>query len=399
MTKGDTIVRRTTLAIAVAIAAVPLGARLAFAQSAYNGAPPADEKAAVSAPAAPGAVPVIDKPAVVKSTTATLSAGGQLATGNSNLLAGTINGTVDVRRGNNEYGAWVIGSYGQATPPGGSTPVETVGNFQVKLRYDRYVSDAAAVFLLLSGRNDRFQGLDFRFNVDPGFKYLYVKNPMTTAWFEAGYDFQYDARRSDSLGITAPTGAAGAMEPVPVAGCTPNDPNYAVDGNIFPPCAQATLPQTQAYHSARVFAGLRHAFSKDVTFSAGVEYLQAIAGVDSGADGNVYDSRLNFDAVFASKVGAGLSVGLGFHAAYDRFPLPGKQDLDTATTVTIIYSYSDVPPPAPAAPPPPPPAPKEAPPAPPPSAATPPPAPPPSPAAPSPAPPAPAPAPAAPPNP
>jgi hypothetical protein len=195
------------LAVAVAVASVPLGGSIALAQSANNGAPPPDEKALVSAPSAPGSVPTNDKPAS-SGMTATLSAGGQLATGNSNLLAGTINGALDVRSGMNEYGASILGSYGESTPPGGSWAVETVGNFQAKLRYDRYISEPAGLFLLLSGRNDRFQGLDFRMNVDPGFKYLFMKEASNTLWIEAGYDFQFDDRRSDSLGITAATGAA-----------------------------------------------------------------------------------------------------------------------------------------------------------------------------------------------
>jgi hypothetical protein len=148
------------------------------------------------------------------------------------------------------------------------------------------------------------------------------------------------------------------MEPVPVAGCTPPDPNYAIDGNIVP-CLQQMLSKTQTYHSARLFAGVRHAFNKDVTLSASAEYLQSLGAVSTGYVGSVYDSRLNFDALFAAKVVGGLAFGVGFHAAYDHYPLPGKVDLDTATTLTLIYSYSDLPPP----PPPPCPCPNPAPPA------------------------------------
>ncbi|HEY8088331.1 MAG TPA: DUF481 domain-containing protein, partial [Polyangiaceae bacterium] len=101
--------------------------------------------------------------------------------------------------------------------------------------------------------------------------------------------------------------------------------------------------------------GFRHAFNKDVTLGAGIEYLQSLVAVNSGLTGTVYDSRLNIDALFAAKVSGGLSVGLGIHAAYDRYPLPGKKDLDTATTFTLIYSFSDLPTPPPPPPPPAPP--------------------------------------------
>jgi hypothetical protein len=352
---------------------------VALAQSTLSGGPPPDEKAMVAAPTAPGAVPADAKPAT-DGTTASLSAGGQWVTGNSNLLAATVNGTFDTRHGANEFGGGLLGNYGQSTPPGGQWAVETAENIQGKLRYDRYLSDPFAVFFLVTGRHDPFQGLNFRLNLDPGVKYLFVKKAADAVWIEAGYDFQLDDRRSDSLAITAPTGPASALEPVPVAGCTPTDANYAVDGNIAP-CAQAMLSQTQIYNSTRLFVGFRHAFNKDVTLGAGVEYLQSIVAVDAGTAGDVYDSRLNFDALFASKISGGLSLGLGIHAAYDRYPLPGKKDLDTASTLSIIYSYSDLPTPPPppcpctAPPPPPPPIPVEPPPPapPPPPAASPPP--------------------------
>jgi hypothetical protein len=363
-------------AIAV-IASLPLGGGVALAQSTLAGAPPPDEKAVVAAPAAPGAVPDIPKP-VTDGTTASLAAGGQWVTGNSNLLAMTVNGSVDSRRGANEFGAGILGNYGQSTPPGGQWAVETAANIQGKVRYDRFLTERAAVFMLVTARSDRFQGLNFRFNFDPGFKFLFVKQSADAVWAEAGYDFQYDDRRTDSLAVTAPTGPASAQEPVPVAGCTPADPNFGTSGNITP-CAQAAVPQTQIYNSGRLFAGFRHAFNKDVTLGAGVEYLQSVVAVNAGQAGDVYDSRLNIDALFASKISGGLSLGLGIHAAYDRFPLPGKKDLDTASTLTLIYSFSDLPeppkppcpcpacpPPYPPPPPPPPPAADVAPPPPPP---------------------------------
>ena len=56
-----------------------------------------------------------------------------------------------------------------------------------------------SLFLITTGRNDRFQGLEFRLNVDPGAKYLFVNTDPTTFWGEVGYDFQYDIRNSDAL--------------------------------------------------------------------------------------------------------------------------------------------------------------------------------------------------------
>ena len=322
---------QSCIAALVAVASVTLAAGGALAQSnvptgAPTGAPPPDAAALVAAPKDPATLPADPKP--IDGTTATLSAGGQLATGNSRLLAGTINGAVDSRHGANGYGASILGNYGQGAAPGASE-VETAENLQGKIRYDRYVLDQASVFLIVTGRHDKFQGLDFRLNLDPGFKYLFLKEASNALWAEAGYDFQFDDRNQGALGEVAADGTTPVFtDPT----CVP----AAMGSNA--PCVQAQLPKTQVDHSTRVFAGYRHAFNKEVTLGAGVEYLQSIVAVQG-----IYDSRLNFDALFAAKVGGGLSVGLGFSARYDRFPLPGKQDLDTASTLTLIYAFSDLP--------------------------------------------------------
>jgi putative salt-induced outer membrane protein YdiY len=298
----------------------------AYAQSApaptTTGAPPAEATALVAGPTASAGTPDLKKPA--DGTTATLSAGGQMATGNSQLLAGTVNGTSSTRFGDNGVGFSLLGNYGQGAPRG-SRIVETAENVQGRARYDRYVSDQASVFGIVTGRHDKFQGLDFRLNLDPGFKYIFFTDDGAALWGEIGYDFQYDIR--SDLGI-AQTDAMGNTK-------------YDSSGN---PIRDPTLSKTQADHSGRLFVGYKHAFSKEVTLAVGLEYLQSFL-----SDTN-YDHRINFDALFAAKVGAGLSVGLGFSARYDYQPLPNKADTDTATTVSLIYAFSNV-----AQPPPPPP--------------------------------------------
>ncbi len=111
--------------------------------------------------------------------------------------------------------------------------------------------------------------------------------------------------------------------------------NPVLDANGNP----EMLSKTATDNSVRLFVGYKHAFNKEVTFSSGVEYLQSVV------DSNRY--RFNLDALFAAKIGGGFALGLGFSARYDNVPLPGKENLDTATTVSLIYSYSDVPPPPP----------------------------------------------------
>jgi putative salt-induced outer membrane protein YdiY len=274
-----------------------------------TGAPPADAKAIVAAPSGPAEAPPDDPSKVNDSTTATVSAGGQLATGNSQLLAGSGTGTFEMRRGANGFGAGVIGNYGQ----GGSPIKLSTENLQGRLRYDRYLLPPLSVFLIGTGRYDRFQGLDFRLNIDPGVKYLFITNKDTTLWGEAGYDFQYDIRRDADRVIVDDNG------------------NPVLDAN-----GQVQLvDKTHADHSARLFAGFKHAFNKEVTLATGLEYLQSF--VDST------NYRLNYDALLAANLGAGFSFGLGFSARYDHAPLSGKKDLDTVTTFNLIYAFSDAP--------------------------------------------------------
>jgi putative salt-induced outer membrane protein len=308
---------------ASSVAAIVSISAVALADDPPLGAPPPDAKALVEAPKAAPDAPKLEDAS--NETTATVSAGGQFASGNSKLVAFTANGKFDMRRGANGFGAALLANYGEGAPPGENVQT-TSQNVQGRLRYDRFLLENTSLFLIGTGRHDRFQGLNFRLNVDPGAKYLFVKTDPTAFWGELGYDFQYDIRRED------------ALQPDPTV---------------------PALSKTATDHSGRLFVGFKHAFNKEVTFGTGVEYLQSfIEGTRA---------RVNFDALFAANVGGGLALGLGFTARYDHAPLPGKEKLDTATTVSLIYSFSETPEtaaPAPAAAPPPAPAPMAAPPAP-----------------------------------
>ena len=290
---------------AATLAAVLSSSAVAFADPPAMGAPPPDAVTLVSAPKFDADAPKTEAP--TKETTASLSAGGQFSSGNSRLIAATANGKFDMRRGSDGFGAALVANYGDSAPPG--QPLQTTAqNVQGRLRYDRFLIESTSLFLIGTGRHDRFQGLDFRLNLDPGAKYLFVKSDPTSFWVELGYDLQYDIRRDD------------ALQPDPMV---PALPKHATD------------------HSARLFVGFKHAFNKEVTFATGVEYLQSLV------DGT--RARLNYDALFAANIGGGLAIGLGFSARYDHAPLPDKKTLDTATTVSLIYSFSDAPetPPAP----------------------------------------------------
>jgi putative salt-induced outer membrane protein YdiY len=278
-----------------------LASRTALAQEAMGAPPPEATKAA----AGPG--PARDAPKITtapEGTTASVSAGGLSSSGNSKLVAFTLSGLYDWRGGANGMGASLVGNYGRSAAPGTDMKT-TTENLQGRIRYDRYLIDEASLFLLTTGRHDKFQGLAFRLNVDPGFKYLFVNRPKTQLWAEAGYDFQYDTR-------------------IEAARQVKDDMGMVTE----------TLPKHETDHSVRVFLGFKHAFNDATALSNGIEYLQSFV------DGERY--RFNYDVLFTAKVWGDLALGVGFNARYDNSPLPEKVKLDTTSTLSLVYSYTNV---------------------------------------------------------
>ncbi len=286
-----------------AVGLTSLGLLVAKPASAQDmGAPPPDAKKEAAGPGPAREAPKLTT--APEGTTASVSAGGLSSTGNSRLVAFTGAGNVDWRGGANGFGASVVGNYGRSAPPGGDMQT-TTENAQGRLRYDRYVIEDASVFMLVTGRHDKFQGLAFRLNLDPGFKYLFVNRPKTQLWAEAGYDFQYDTRMENARLVL-------------------DDMGMVID----------TLPKHETDHSARLFLGFRHNFNDTTTLSNGIEYLQSFV------DGK--RRRFNYDILFTAKFWDNLALGVGFNARYDNDPLPDKEKLDTTSTLSLVYSYSNV---------------------------------------------------------
>jgi hypothetical protein len=274
---------------------------LSQAPAAPTGAPPPEAKPIVEGPKKPADAPTIEDP--LDGTTASVSMGGMLTTGNSRNIALSANGNVETRFGSNGLGASLLGNYARGASQGEAVRV-TTENVQGRVRYDRYLTDPFAVFLLNTGRHDRFQGLDFRYNLDPGVKYLFLREATNLLWGELGYDLQHDIRRDDARLVTD------------------------ASGNLV------QLDKTQTDHSSRLFVGYKRGFNKEVTLAASVEYLQSFVDIDR--------ARLNFDALLAAKLVGGLTFGFGFSARFDNLPLAGKAKLDTASTLSLVYAYSDV---------------------------------------------------------
>lgn len=241
----------------------------------------------------------VDKPAddAKDATEAQISAGGLASAGNSRSLAATTAGKLRIRRGSNQVGAAIAANYARSAASKEAGLQTTVENFQGKVRYDRFLAGSLAVFGAVSARRDRFQGLDFRLNLDPGVEYNFIDEGKQQLWSEVGYDLQYDVRRDE-------TREAALLEGM-------------------------YLGKTVTRHSARVFAGYSNELSDTVTVSTGLEYLQGLA--------QSKNYRLNWDGAVNSAVGKGFSIATAVSVRYDHNPLPDIDKTDVVTSLSLVY--------------------------------------------------------------
>lgn len=229
-------------------------------------------------------------------TEAKLQAGVLLSTGNSRSLAATGSGSMRLRREANEVSALAAVNYARSAPTPEAEVETTMENYQGKLRYDRFVSDRLSLFLSLSGRRDRFQGLAARVNLDPGFAYYFIVEEKQRLWGELGYDLQYDVRTNDAIVLAAAEGT--------------------------------DLEKTNTRHSARGFLGYHVNVNENVSFDTGAELLVAIPSTENW--------RLNWDTSITAALDTRFSLGASFNLRYDNNPLPGVEELDTITAMNLI---------------------------------------------------------------
>ena len=227
-----------------------------------------------------------------------LSAGALTSSGNARLLAFTGAGRFRARREDNQLSLALAGnkSSSAATP---NVPMQTtLENVQGKARYDRFLGAGFAGFLSLSGRNDRFQGLILRTNLDPGIAYYFIDTGPHQLWTEVGYDLQHDLRRESNINAAAAKG-------------------------IF-------LDKTDTLNSTRLFLGYSGSINKAVSLITGAEYLQGLSDTKFW--------RFNWDAALNSNIAGRFSFATTFSLRYDHAPLPGVRDTDTVTAVNLVYT-------------------------------------------------------------
>ena len=226
------------------------------------GTPPPDEKTLVAAPK-----PVADAPKAAApgtdTTSATVSAGGQLATGNSRLLAMTANAKFDMRRGDNGFGAAFIGNYGEtATGPGRSRDDD-----------DRELPGAPPVRPLRARRHERVSHGDRQARQVPG-----ARRPVER---RRGREVHLRPDSSDHV-------LGRARLRLPVRRAQRKRPRAGLDANLVPipgRCAAAAPARrrriTRCARSRRVLAQARVQRAGDVRDGPRVPAERLLVGQDS----------------------------------------------------------------------------------------------------------------------
>lgn len=235
-----------------------------------------------------------------------ISAGGFLSQGNSRTIAFTSAADYVLRRSASQFSAAAAVNYGRSAAGQGEPYETTVENYQARVRYDHFFGHNLAGFFSVSGRRDRFQGLDLRLNVDPGLAYYFIDEKSHRFWAELGYDFQYDLRNGDFIDEAQ----AAATPP----------------GSL-------DLEDTEARHNVRLFVGYDNQISDALKFGTGLEYLQNVTEAEN--------ARVNFDAALTAQVNQDFSIATTFALKFDNNPLPGVEEVDTILALNLVYTMKE----------------------------------------------------------
>ena len=282
-------------------------------------------------------VPAAD---VTHATELDLSAGGLFNSGNARTMAMTAGGRFRIRRKAHEFSAGLAGNYGRASVPdadGASVSRATAGNVQGRLRYDWFFHPRISLFGMATTRYDPFLGLSARVRADPGLAFFAIQEAKHKLWGEVGYDFQYDLRRTYD----------GVRQDCQRGGVTVQCHVLAVP-NVPLSTSALVVDRTLAVHSMRLFAGYLNHLGELVTFTTGLEYIQALSPLKSSdtdppKPGDPISPRVrlwvNWDAALTVAVRKNLAFATTFTLRHDNAPLPGVRRLDTITAVTLTYRF------------------------------------------------------------
>jgi hypothetical protein len=185
----------------------------------------------------------------------------------------------------------------------------TANSWQVKLRYDRYLTEFNSLYATASVGADRPAGKDFVGGAQAGYSRRVYKDDKHEVVAEVGYDFTYE--------------------------------NLAVGDGV-------------SIHSARAFAGYKGIVTQTTALEASVEALSNLNTLDTVPDeaGPGEDTRINGMASVNTKITDDISLSVSFQAKFDNQPaprpalaipydagfIPVADKLDTITKASVIVS-------------------------------------------------------------
>ncbi len=237
-----------------------------------------------------------------EATEASIGAGGLFSSGNARQVAVTSLAKLRLRRDEHQFTTLLSANFARAGKKG-ETVDTTVENYQGMVRYDYFVTNNVALFLQTSARHDRFQGLDLRYNLDPGIAYFFINTKKQQLRAEGGYDFQYDVRRNESRVQTPPAGSTAVLP---------------------------LLDKTKAQHNARFFLGYDNKLYDAVSFTSGLEYLQSFERSET--------YRLVFDIGLKSNIGGNFAIATTYTMRFENEPLPSVEKTDSIASVNLVYT-------------------------------------------------------------
>lgn len=237
-------------------------------------------------------------------STLKLTGGGFLSQGNSRTIALTGAADYFLRRSDSAFSALAAVNYGRSAAGVGEPYQTTVSNYQARVRYDYFFAAQVAGFFSVSGRRDRFQGLDLRLNIDPGVAYYFIDEKSHRFWSELGYDVQYDRRNQDFIDLAV----AEALPDVLV------------------------IDDSEVRHNVRAFVGYDNQLTDALKFAAGLEYLQNVTEAEN--------ARVNFDTALTAQLNQDFSVATTVSVKYDNNPLPGVEKTDLIMALNLVYTMN-----------------------------------------------------------
>lgn len=231
-------------------------------------------------------------------TTFNVSLGATVNTGNTEAWQVATGSKLDLIRGRHGLGMVMAFAYGRANLANDAVDsmVDTVRNFNTRVRYDFFLTPMDALFAAGVYRWDTFTGLDLRAQGQLGYMRNFYKVEKHRLWGEAGYDLTYDN-----------------YDP---------DPLVAASGE--------RLEGDDVVHSARLFFGYDNQLNEAITFLTGVEGLLNVEEPD--------DLRVLWDSALRSALMEKLQLEVKFTLIADTVPVPGAKGVDTRTMINLIYT-------------------------------------------------------------